>query len=51
MLFRSKSDEKVAVENLERFKKEFPECEPLFISAVLEDGLDIVRREILEKLS
>lgn len=51
MVVGNKSDEKVAVENLERFKKEFPDCDPLFISAVLEDGLDVVRREILEKLS
>jgi GTP-binding protein len=51
MVVGNKSDEDVAGENLARFKKAFPECEPLFISAVLEDGLETVRRQILEKLS
>ncbi len=47
----NKNDEDVAVENLARFKKRFPEITPLFISAVLEDGLEEVRREVLQKLS
>ena len=51
MVVGNKSDEDVAGENLARFKKRFPECEPLFISAVLEEGLESVRSEILAKLS
>ena len=47
----NKNDEDVAVENLARFKKRFPDIEPLFISAVLEDGLEEVRTELLRKLS
>jgi 50S ribosomal subunit-associated GTPase HflX len=47
----NKNDEDVAVENLARFKKRFPDIDPLFISAVLEDGLEEVRRELLKKLS
>ena len=47
----NKNDEEVAVENLARFKKRFPDIEPFFISAVLEDGLDDVRQELLKKLS
>lgn len=46
----NKSDEDVAVKNLSRFKKRFPDIEPIFISAVLEEGLDEVRGELLLKL-
>jgi len=34
-----------------RLKKRFPDIEPFFISAVLEDGLEDVRQELLKKLS
>ena len=47
----NKNDEEVAPENLARFKKRFPDIEPLSISAVLEDGLDEVRAELLRKLT
>ncbi len=51
MVVGNKSDEDVAGENLARFKKRFPECDPLFVSAVLEEGLESVRSEILAKIS
>ena len=51
MVVGNKSDEEVAGENLARFKKRFPESKPMFISAVLEEGLESVRTEILAKLS
>lgn len=47
----NKSDEDLAVKNLALFKKRFPEIEPFFISAVLEEGLEDVRAELLSKLS
>jgi GTP-binding protein len=46
----NKSDEEASKDNLIRFRKKFPDCEPFFISAVLEEGLDPVRREILGQL-
>ena len=47
----NKSDEESASNNIERFNDRFEQMNPLFISAVLEDGLDDLRSELLKKLS
>ena len=47
----NKSDEERASNNIERFNDRFEQMNPLFISAVLEDGLDDLRSELLKKLS
>ncbi len=46
----NKNDESLAVENMKRFKKRFPKIEPIFISAVLEEGLEELRSALLKKL-
>ena len=46
----NKNDEENAVENIKKFQKRFPEIKPLFISAVLEDGLEELKSILLKKL-
>ena len=47
----NKNDEELAKQNMLKFKKKFPDLEPLFISAILEDGLEELRHQLLKKLS
>ena len=39
------------LKNLKLCQKKFPEIEVLAISAILEEGLDNLRAQVLEKLS
>ena len=46
----NKNDEENAAENIKKFQNRFPQTKPLFISAVLEDGLDELKSKLLKKL-
>jgi GTP-binding protein len=46
----NKNDEENAAENIMRFRNSLDHFEPLFISAVLEDGLKELRSVLLKKL-
>ncbi len=46
----NKNDEENAAEYISKFQKRFPKMKALFISAVLEDGLDDLKNILLQKL-
>ena len=51
LLVGNKIDEENAPQNLELCKSKFPDIEVLAISAILEEGLPILRQKMLELIS
>jgi GTP-binding protein len=51
LLVGNKIDEDNSAKNLKLCQKKFPEIDVLPISAILEEGLDNLRTQVLEKLS